>query len=66
MAGLLSTGEAPEDVADLVARIAQEPQPHFRYQSTATATAMAARKLVDPTGDSVVQATSALLLTTPT
>lgn len=64
MAGLLSTGEAPEDVADLVARISREPQPHFRYQSSETATAMAARKLVDPTGDSVVQATSALLLTT--
>lgn len=28
MAGLLSTGEAPDDVAALVARIAREPRPH--------------------------------------
>lgn len=61
MAGALSTGEAPDEVADLVAAIARDAKPHFRYQSSDVARAIAARKLVDPTGDALVEATSALL-----
>jgi NAD(P)-dependent dehydrogenase (short-subunit alcohol dehydrogenase family) len=61
MAGLLSTGESAEQVADLLARIATEPDPHFRYQSSDIASSIAQQKFTDPTGDAVIDATSALL-----
>ena len=61
MAGLLGAGESAADVGALIAAIAREAAPHFRYQSSPAATGLAARKLVDPTGDSVVAATSAFL-----
>ena len=61
MSGLLSTGESVEQVADLVARIARDPEPHFRYQSSDTASSIAKQKFTDPTGDAVITATSALL-----
>ena len=62
MAGLLDAGESVTDVAELIARIARADRPHFRYQSSANATAVAARKVVDPTGDAIVAATSACML----
>ncbi|MEP6560284.1 MAG: hypothetical protein ABJD68_04300 [Nakamurella sp.] len=62
MAGLLNSGEAVEDIAAVIAMIARSERPHFRYQSSSTATAIAARKVIDPTGDSIVAATSAFLL----
>ena len=65
MAGLLGGGETPESVADVIAGIAHDPRPHLRYQSSPAATGMAARKLIDPTGDSVVAATTAFLLHGP-
>ena len=61
MAGLMGAGESAVDVGGLIAAIAREAVPHFRYQSSPVTTGLAARKLVDPTGDSVVAATSAFL-----
>ena len=66
MAGLLGGGETPESVADVIAGIARDPRPHLRYQSSPAATGMAARKLIDPTGDTVLAATTAFLLHGPT
>lgn len=54
-------GETPRDVAAVILNAVTSDAPHFRYQSSATASAMAARKIVDVTGDSIVQATRALL-----
>jgi short-subunit dehydrogenase len=62
MAGLLDAGESVTDVAELIVQIARADRPHFRYQSSPNATAIAARKVVDPTGDAVVAATSAFML----
>jgi NAD(P)-dependent dehydrogenase (short-subunit alcohol dehydrogenase family) len=62
MAGLLNSGESAADVAAVIAAIARDPKPHLRYQSSANATTIASRKLIDPTGDSIVAATSAFLL----
>lgn len=61
MAGLLNTGESPADVAAVISSIARDPHPAFRYQSSPAATGLAARKLVDPTGNSVIAATAAFL-----
>ena len=61
MAGLLNTGQTPAEVAQVIADIAADPQPRLRYQSSAAATGMVGRKLVDPTGDSIVAGTSAFL-----
>lgn len=61
MAGLLGGGETPEGVAEVIAGIARDPRPHLRYQSSPAATSLAGRKLVDPTGDSVLAGTSAFL-----
>ena len=58
--------ETPEGVADVIAGIARDPRPHLRYQSSPTATGLAARKLIDPTGDTVLAATTAFLLHGPT
>ena len=65
MAGLLNSGESAGDVAAVIAGIARDPRPHFRYQSSPNATAIASRKVIDPTGDSIVAATSAFLLGGP-
>jgi NAD(P)-dependent dehydrogenase (short-subunit alcohol dehydrogenase family) len=62
MAGLLNSGESADDVAVVIAGIARDPKPHLRYQSSPNATAIASRKVIDPTGDSIVAATSAFLL----
>lgn len=65
MAGLLGAGETPESVADVIVGIARDPAPHLRYQSSPAATGMAGRKLVDPTGDSIVRGTTDFLLHGP-
>ena len=44
------------------AGIARDARPHLRYQSSPAATGLAARKLVDPSGDSVLGATTAFML----
>jgi NAD(P)-dependent dehydrogenase (short-subunit alcohol dehydrogenase family) len=56
-----SGGQSPESVAGVICRIAAEPSPALRYQSSDEAGAVARRKLVDPTGVSVLDATGALL-----
>lgn len=62
MAGLLGSGETPESVAQVIAGIARDARPHLRYQSSPAATALAARKLVDPSGDSILGGTTAFML----
>jgi len=62
MADLLNSGESADGVASVIAAIARDRSPHLRYQSSANATAIASRKVIDPTGDSIVAATSAFLL----
>src|SRR6478672_8045432 len=44
MAGLLNSGESAGDVAAVIVGIARDPKPHLRYQSSANATSIAARK----------------------
>lgn len=61
IASLAADGQAAESVADVICRIASDPSPALRYQSSDAAHAMVARKLVDPTGRSVLDATAALL-----
>ncbi|WP_024793597.1 SDR family oxidoreductase [Tomitella biformata] len=63
--GLFSGGQTPEEVAAVVVEAAMSASPHLRYQSSLAASAMAARKLVDTTGDSVLAATSALIGAAP-
>lgn len=62
---LFSGGQTAEEVAAVVVEAATAARPHLRYQSSPGATAMAARKIVDPTGDSVLAATSGLLGAAP-
>ncbi|MGH8112479.1 MAG: SDR family oxidoreductase, partial [Rhodanobacteraceae bacterium] len=52
-----SGGETPQDVAAVILKAITSDAPCLRYQSSQAASAMAARKLVDTTGDSIVQAT---------
>ncbi len=61
IAGMGAAGQSAASVADVICRIAEEPEPALRYQSSAEATEIAARKLIDPTGRSLVDATAALL-----
>lgn len=56
-----ASGQSPESVADVIVEIAADPSPALRYQSSDEARAMAAQKLVDTTGRSVLIATGALL-----
>ena len=61
IASMGSVGQSAESVADLICEIADDPDPALRYQSSDEARTIAARKLVDPTGRSIVEATAALL-----
>ncbi len=61
MTAMGSAGQSAESVADVICEIAVDPSPALRYQSSAQSRAIAARKLVDPTGESVLAATRALL-----
>lgn len=63
MASLTSggTGESAEHVGQVIAEIASEQNPTFRYQSDDFPRQIAGQKLVDPTGESVVAQTSMLL-----
>ena len=62
MAGMLSGGQSPAEVAELITRVADEPHPSFRYQCSDAARAIAARTFVDPSGNSAIDATASLLL----
>ena len=61
MAALGSGGQTAESVAEVIRAIAADPAPALRYQSSDQSTAFAARKLVDPTGNSVLAATGTML-----
>jgi short-subunit dehydrogenase len=55
MAALGSGGQSAESVADVIREIAAEPSPaRCVYQSSEESRAIAAQKLVDPTGRSMV------------
>jgi NAD(P)-dependent dehydrogenase (short-subunit alcohol dehydrogenase family) len=54
-------GETPDGVAAVILEAVTGDEPRLRYQSSPTASAMAARKIVDVTGQSIVNATRALL-----
>jgi NAD(P)-dependent dehydrogenase (short-subunit alcohol dehydrogenase family) len=61
MADLGGGGQSPGSVADLICHIAADPSPALRYQSSEQARSIAAQKLVDTTGRSILTATGALL-----
>jgi len=61
MAALGSGGQSPESVAGVIREIAADPSPALRYQSSEESRAFAARKLVDATGRSVLDATATLI-----
>lgn len=61
MAAAADDGQDPADVGAFVAGIARVPNPHLRYQTSDVGQQMAAHKLADPTGDSIVAATSQML-----
>lgn len=54
-------GESAAHVGQVIAEIARTPEPSLRYQSAEFPRSIAAQKLVDTTGDTIVAATSALL-----
>lgn len=62
---LFTVGQTAEQVAAVVAEAALADRPQLRYQSSPAASAMAGRKLVDVTGNSVLAATSALVGAAP-
>jgi NAD(P)-dependent dehydrogenase (short-subunit alcohol dehydrogenase family) len=61
MAALGSGGQSAESVAEVICEIAADPSPALRYQSSEESRAIAAQKLVDPTGRSIVAGTGRLL-----
>lgn len=56
-----SGGQSAESVADVIREIAEDPSPALRYQSSEEARAIAAQKLADTTGRSILAGTGALL-----
>ncbi len=60
MADLGSSGQSAESVADVICEIAADPSPALRYQSSEQSRAIAAQKLVDTTGRSILTATGTL------
>jgi short-subunit dehydrogenase len=61
MAALGSGGQSAESVADVICEIAADPSPALRYQSSDQSRAIAAQKLVDITGRSILAATGTVL-----
>ncbi len=51
MEGILKEGQPPEEVAELIANIVADPEPHFRYQTSPRVEEIASQIVVDPTGD---------------
>jgi len=60
MAALGSSGQSAQSVADVIREIAADPSPALRYQSSEQSKAIAARKLVDTTGRSILTATATM------
>jgi short-subunit dehydrogenase len=61
MAALGSSGQSAESVAHVIREIAADPSPALRYQSSEQSRAIAAQKLVDTTGRSILVATRPML-----
>jgi NAD(P)-dependent dehydrogenase (short-subunit alcohol dehydrogenase family) len=61
MAALGSAGQSAESVADVICEIAADPSPALRYQSSEQSRAIAAQKLVDTTGRSILAGTRTML-----
>jgi NAD(P)-dependent dehydrogenase (short-subunit alcohol dehydrogenase family) len=61
MAALGSSGQSAESVADVIREIAADPSPALRYQSSEQSRAIAAQKLVDTTGRSILAGTRTML-----
>jgi NAD(P)-dependent dehydrogenase (short-subunit alcohol dehydrogenase family) len=60
MAALGSSGQPAESVADVICEIAADPSPGLRYQTSEESRAIAAQKLVDTTGRSILAGTGRL------
>ncbi|TWP33750.1 SDR family oxidoreductase [Leekyejoonella antrihumi] len=56
-----AAGQSAESVADIIREIAADPSPALRYQTSDQSRQIAAQKLVDPSGNSILAATGALL-----
>ncbi|MGH9104848.1 MAG: SDR family oxidoreductase [Acidimicrobiales bacterium] len=61
MTDLGSGGQSAESVAEVIRDIAADPSPALRYQSSEQSRIIAAQKLVDTTGRSILEATGTLL-----
>src|SRR5579885_238417 len=57
-----TTGQTPDEIANIIVDAAMSGSPHFRYPTSSFATQHAARKYTDTTGDSVIHATGATVL----
>jgi NAD(P)-dependent dehydrogenase (short-subunit alcohol dehydrogenase family) len=60
MAAMGSGGQSAESVAEVICEMAADPSPALRYQSSEQAQGIAAQKLVDTSGRSILAATGAL------
>jgi hypothetical protein len=60
MAALGASGQSAESVADVICEMVADPSPALRYQSSEDSRAIAGRKLVDPTGRSILAGTGTL------
>lgn len=56
-----SSGQSGDDVGKVILEAATADVPHLRYTTSDLSQALAARKYVDPTGDSIVEMTGARL-----
>lgn len=61
LTALGSAGQPADAVAEVICEIAADPSPALRYQSSEEAHGIAAQKLVDTTGRSILAATATLL-----
>lgn len=61
MAALGASGQSADSVGDIIRDIAADPSPALRYQSSEESRAIAGRKLVDPTGRSILAGTRTML-----
>jgi NAD(P)-dependent dehydrogenase (short-subunit alcohol dehydrogenase family) len=51
------TGQSADEVAEVVATVAEDPNPKFRYQTAPEITQLVSRKLADPDGEAIQRMT---------
>lgn len=61
ISALGAAGQPASEVADVICQIAADPAPALRHQSSDQARGLVGQKLVDPTGESILAGTGALL-----